>query len=309
MASLPRIGVVGTGPWAEDVHLPALASHDRSRLAAIYGRTEPRVRELADAHAALAFTDFDAFLGAVDVVSFAVSPDVQVALASRAAAAGKALLLEKPLATTLAEARRLDEAIERSGVASRVFVTGLFSPSVRDELTAARALAPDRATATFNSAALLPGNRFAASPWRHAGHGPLWDVAPHLVATLVSVLGPARTIAVTRTGQAAYEGEIEHQTGVVSAIRLDLMDEGQPRARQVYDFRGGDRSVVVGPFAHDRIACFQAAIEEVLSGEAPADAPRLDARFGCELTSVIEAGCASADAGGSPQAVPAVEMV
>ena len=67
-----RFGLVGTGYWARVTHAPALASTGGIELAA--------------------------------VCAFSVPPDVQQELAVRAARAGKHLLLEKPIAPSVAAA-------------------------------------------------------------------------------------------------------------------------------------------------------------------------------------------------------------
>ena len=64
-------------------------------------------------------------------MAFAVPPDVQAALAVRAAEAGRHLLLEKPVATTLADAERLAAAVDRAGVRSQVVLTIRYRPEVR----------------------------------------------------------------------------------------------------------------------------------------------------------------------------------
>ena len=58
-------------------------------------------------------------------------PDVQNAIAIRAARAGKHLLLEKPVGTSVADADRLAEAVRQAKVASVVFFTARFRADVR----------------------------------------------------------------------------------------------------------------------------------------------------------------------------------
>jgi predicted dehydrogenase len=106
-----RFGLVGTGHWARITHAPALASTDGIEFAAVWGRNREAAGALAAEYGATAFSDIDAFLSGVDAVAFSVPPDVQSALAERAASAGKHLLLEKPIATTEAAADALARAV------------------------------------------------------------------------------------------------------------------------------------------------------------------------------------------------------
>ena len=126
-----RFGLVGTGYWARITHAPALASGEGIEFAAVWGRDPGAARTLAAEHGVTAYADFGEFLAGVDAVAFAVPPDVQAAMAARAAAAGKHLLLEKPIATSAAAGAALVEAVEAAQVASVVFFTLLFQPAFR----------------------------------------------------------------------------------------------------------------------------------------------------------------------------------
>src|SRR5207244_8350059 len=65
---------------------------------------------------------YSELLDGCEAVSFAVPPDVQVKLAIQAARAGKALLLEKPLAFTFEDASTLATAVSEYGVSSLMFL-------------------------------------------------------------------------------------------------------------------------------------------------------------------------------------------
>ena len=126
-----RFGLVGTGHWAQITHAPALASTAGIEFTAVWGRNPDAARSLAAAFQATAHSDIDAFLADVDAVAFSVPPDVQNAIAIRAARAGKHLLLEKPVGTSVADAERLAEAVRQARVASVVFFTARFRADVR----------------------------------------------------------------------------------------------------------------------------------------------------------------------------------
>jgi len=78
-----------------------------------------------------AYADADALIDDVDALCFAVPPDVQADLAVRAASRGRHVLLEKPIATSVADARRLEEAIAKACGASIVFFTHRFMASTQ----------------------------------------------------------------------------------------------------------------------------------------------------------------------------------
>ncbi|MHB8468022.1 MAG: Gfo/Idh/MocA family oxidoreductase, partial [Acidimicrobiales bacterium] len=75
-----------------------LAAGPETSLAGVWARRPEAAAELAARFGAPAFDRYEDLLDASEAVAFAVPPDVQATMALEAVAAGKALLLEKPLA-------------------------------------------------------------------------------------------------------------------------------------------------------------------------------------------------------------------
>src|SRR3954452_18008175 len=100
-----RFGLVGAGPWAVMAHGPGLVSLDDVEFVGVWARHLDRALPLAERLGGRAYDDYPAFLRDVEAVAFTVPPDVQPALAIQAASAGKHLLLEKPVATSVPTAR------------------------------------------------------------------------------------------------------------------------------------------------------------------------------------------------------------
>lgn len=120
-ASLPwshapvKVGLVGAGPWARAVHARVLAAGPETQLTAVWARRAEAARETAAPYGADVAARFEDLLDSCEAVAFAVPPSVQAELACRAAEAGKALLLEKPLALDLPSAQRLVDAVDAAG--------------------------------------------------------------------------------------------------------------------------------------------------------------------------------------------------
>lgn len=206
-----RFGLAGTGYWARSTHAPALASTDGIEFAAVWGRNAEATRALAGEHNAAAHGDFDAFLSDVDGVAFSVPPDVQAAIAVRAAGAGKHLLLEKPIATSDADADVLVRAVEAAGVASVVFFTARFQPEVRAWLAE---VVNQGGWAGGNAVWLgsaLGGSSPFDTPWRR-DKGALWDLGPHVVSLLWACLGPVVSVTAD-AGQADVTHLVLHHSG------------------------------------------------------------------------------------------------
>jgi predicted dehydrogenase len=272
-----RFGLIGTGYWAEVAHAAGLAAHPRAELAAVWGRDPAKAAALAERHGARAFADVDAMIDAVDAVAFSVPPQAQAELAVRAAAAGRALLLEKPLALSVAAAERVVEAARAPTV---VFFTSRFDPGVAAWF---RAEVDGR---TWDGAALLhltsifePGNPFGASPWRRE-RGALWDVGPHALAALLPTLGAVERIAAARGPRDEVHLALHHSSGAGSSVSLSL---SAPAGVTETVFWGG-AGLVRMPGDVDVAAAYAAAVDALLAGETP-----FDARFGLDVVRVLAA--------------------
>jgi myo-inositol 2-dehydrogenase / D-chiro-inositol 1-dehydrogenase len=132
-----RVGIVGAGSMGR-----AHAAGWRAAGAELVGVVSLRgasARDLALAYDARAFADLDALLPAVDVVDLCVPSDLHHPMTLRAAAAGKHVVCEKPIALSMADAQAMIAACERAGV--RLFVAHVvrFFPQYRAAAEAVRA--------------------------------------------------------------------------------------------------------------------------------------------------------------------------
>ena len=216
-----RVGLVGTGYWARETHAPAIVAAHGAELVAVWGRDPEATASLAAAHGAQACSDYVDFLGQVDAVAFSVPPDVQDRMATQAAEAGKHLLLEKPISLDLGRGEQLLHAVRDNDVAALVFFTHLFTPAVRDWLSAVAATGRwFGGTAVWLGSALSDDNPFN-TPWRRV-HGGLWDVGPHAVAGLWHALGPVTRVTAESGGNDLTYLVLHHEGGASSSATLTL---------------------------------------------------------------------------------------
>jgi hypothetical protein len=275
-------------------------------LVGVWGRSHAPSEALASQFGIAAFDDLDALLADVDAVSFAVPPEIQAGLAMRAAEAGKHLLLEKPIATRLADADRLVAVVERRHLAAVTFLMRLFVDQANDLIARAQAGTHTRCDATWSSRALLPGTPFTSSPWRNGENGTLWDLGPHVLSMLIPVLGSVTRIEATRVRKAKFVCRMLHASGAESTVALDQMDETLPRGSlERYVFSGGDGILEGGPFQVEPARSYSAAIRLLITGIGRPDAiggPGI--RPSREIVAVLEAACASIESGGRAVDVP-----
>ncbi|MFD5629857.1 Gfo/Idh/MocA family protein [Streptomyces sp. NPDC127072] len=222
-ASLPwthspvKVGLVGAGPWARGVHARVLAAGPETRLTAVWARRAEAAHETAAPYGAEVAASFEELLDTCEAVAFAVPPFVQAELACRAAAAGKALLLEKPLAMDLPSAQRLVDAVDTAGVVSQVVLTSRYNPATRRFLAAAQSVEAVGARACMVTGAFLGGE--FATPWR-LEHGALLDLGPHVLDLLDAAMGPIVRVRGAGDPRRWIELTCEHASGAVSQASL-----------------------------------------------------------------------------------------
>lgn len=225
-----RVGLVGAGPWATLVHAPMLAAGPETALVGVWARRFEAAAELAEHHGAKAFRQIEDLFDAADAIAFAVPPAVQAELASNAAAAGKALLLEKPIAADLDAAERLVTDVDRAGVPSLVVLTWRYAPTVRTFLAAASGESLTRGTGVFLSDGLVDGP--FRTPWR-LEHGPLLDLGPHVIDLLTAALGPVVDVRASGYRHGLVNVTLEHENGASSEAALSGSVADKPMSAYV----------------------------------------------------------------------------
>jgi predicted dehydrogenase len=113
MSQSLRIGVAGAGYFGRFHALKAAAS-PRSVLAGVFDRDPTRAAAIAAETGSLAL-DWPGLLAASDAVVIAAPAQAHFALASEALRAGRHVLVEKPIAATLAEADAMAELARQAG--------------------------------------------------------------------------------------------------------------------------------------------------------------------------------------------------
>ncbi len=122
MEGAVKIAVVGGG-YGSKVVLPVLCELDAFEPVAVWSRRPERARELADeAGVALGTSDLDELLSVpgLEAVHVAAPVTMHAEVSIAAARRGLHVLCEKPLATDLAEGRRVAAAIAEAGVVGAV---------------------------------------------------------------------------------------------------------------------------------------------------------------------------------------------
>ena len=112
-----NIGIIGCGKIAQVRHIPEYAGHPQARLAGFYDLNQERTRELAEKWGGKAYSSWEEMLAdpGIDAVSVCVANNAHAQLSIAALRAGKHVLCEKPMATTLADCEAMVAAARESG--------------------------------------------------------------------------------------------------------------------------------------------------------------------------------------------------
>lgn len=106
MAKEIRAGVAGCGVFG-GYHASKYAALAGVRLAAVFDCDDRRAEILAERYGAAAYTDYDAFLSAVDAVTISTPATTHLEYAKEALIAGRDALVEKPIAMRIEESEAL----------------------------------------------------------------------------------------------------------------------------------------------------------------------------------------------------------
>lgn len=127
-----RVGIIGTGMIAT-AHVRA-ARDAGAVVIGVLGSRPERSREAADSWGvATAWSDLDALIAdRPDVVHICTPNNTHLDYAKAATAAGLNIVVEKPVATTVDDARELADAVERAGTVATVPYVYRYHPLVRE---------------------------------------------------------------------------------------------------------------------------------------------------------------------------------
>jgi predicted dehydrogenase len=208
-----RVGVVGVGYWGSK-HMRVLRSTNGvTAVVGIDQRYAGRVDARESDPDGVGYADLADALGAVDAVVIATPPSSHAALGLQAVAAGKHVLIEKPLATKVTEAQALLEAAEAAGVV-------LMPGHTFEHNSAVHKLRELVRSGELGELYYLNSSRLNLGLYQ-SDVNVIWDLASHDVSIANFVLG-SRPTTVTAWGSRHIHPDHED----VAYLRLDYTDVG-----------------------------------------------------------------------------------
>ena len=128
-----RIGVLGCGPISQAAHFEACRKARNAELYAMCDVAEDLVTRMAAVHEPrVTYLDYDQMLAdpEVEAIIVAIADQFHVRAALKAVAAGKHVLVEKPLGVTIEECEELREQVLASGLHLQVGTMKRFDPGI-----------------------------------------------------------------------------------------------------------------------------------------------------------------------------------
>ena len=224
-----RWGIIGCGDVTEVKSGPAFARVPGSSLVAVMRRDAAKARDYAERHGVPRWTtDADEVIDAddVDAVYVATPPSSHAAYVMRAAAAGKPVYVEKPMATTTAEAEAMVGACEAAGVPLFVAYYRRALPRFQAVLESVRSGALGEMRLVQLELHLRAPDDPASAGWRWdpevSGGGLVMDVGSHALDLLDHWLGPfdvAHAQRATRLPWARVEDQLVAVLGFASGAQ------------------------------------------------------------------------------------------
>lgn len=282
---LPAVGVVGCGYWGSK-HVRVLSSLPTVRQVVVIEQDEALRRKLQSAFPAVrAFANLVEALPFVDAVVVATPPETHAALCTIALRAGKHVLVEKPLAPTLAEAQHM---VASAAAADRLLMVGhtfKYNPAVRE--LRRRIDAGDLGRIYYIHSARLNLGLYRRDV------NVVWDLAPHDI-TIMNYLLQAVPTSVTAWGESlacADREDLAHirldygMLGVSGFVHLSWLDPNKVRQVTVVGTR---QMAVYDDLADERLRIYDRGVDQEADGGASFERP-LSYRYGDICSPHIEA--------------------
>ena len=319
----PTLAIVGCGAVAR-LHLMVLDKLQRVETTYFVDKVEARAREIADERGAKALSDYRDVLGKVDAAIVALPHHLHAPVACDLLRSGVHVLVEKPMAMTVAECDAMIEAAESSGAVLAVGVARRFYDA---SYIVKRVLESDL-LGPLESFSVIEG---AVYSWpvvsdfmfrRDSGGGVLADTGAHVLDRLLYWLGDFESVEYFDDARGGVEADcllrLTMKSGARGTVELsrtrDLENiwciRGQRGELQVetkfdplirlrvdgHAFALGERVLRDDGSNEDPLDCFCRSLENFVDAFVEGRAPLASGREGRRSVELIQACYASRQA-------------
>jgi predicted dehydrogenase len=309
--------------WWSDVLADAVLRSGKLKIVACYTRSQEKRRAFAGKYACRAAPSYESILEdrAIEAIINTTPNDAHLETTRAAAAAGKHVFLDKPIANTVSDARAITEACRKAGV---VLALG-YQRRREDQFRWMRRQIDEGAFGKLvNAEANISRDRLGRidlGSWRYSAAGMpggvMLQIGIHYTDVLEYLLGPIRAVE-GRLAQLVLPGDnpdvaslvLEHENGALSTLNASyasaseyyLMNVYGKEASAYYDMHQGLRYLKRGSERPSPVPCakndaFVEELEEFAAAVHGEGSPEMDGERATASLAVIRAGIASAREG------------
>ena len=323
MAAEPlKVACVGMGWWS-DVLADAIVRSGKLKIVSCYSRSEQKRQAFAAKYRCNAVSSYEAILEdrGIEAIINTTPNNVHLETTRAAAAAGKHVFLDKPIANTVAEGKAITEVCRKAGVVlalgyqrrreshfrwiRKQIDAGVFGKLVNAEANISR----DRL------------GKIDLSSWRYTAEGMpggvMLHIGIHYADVLEYLMGPVVAVS-GRFAQLVLPGDnpdvaslvFEHENGALSTLNASyasaseyyLMNIYGKEASAYYDLHQGLRFLKRGSTRAEPVSCGEIdaiadELEEFAAAVRGEGRPEMDGAASTRSLAVLRAGIKSARVG------------
>jgi len=241
-----RVGCIGIGWWS-DVLADAIQRSGKLEIRACFTRSAEKREKFAAKYGCRPAASYEAMLADAEIEAIinTTPNDVHLATTSAAAAAGKHVFLDKPIANTVTDGRAITEACHRAGVVlalgyqrrresqfrwiRRQIDAGLFGKLVNAEANISRdRLGKIDLTSWRYQAAGMPGGVMLQIGIHYI------DVLEYLVGPIVAVRGQSAQLVLPGDNPDVASLILEHENGALSTLNASYASASEYYLMNIY---------------------------------------------------------------------------
>ena len=317
-----QVACIGMGWWS-DVLADAIQRSGKLKIVACYTRSQEKRRVFSGKYGCRAAPGYEAILGdsAIEAIINTTPNDSHLETTRAAAAAGKHVFLDKPIANTVIDARAITDACRKAGV---VLALG-YQRRRESHFRWIRQRIDEGAFGRLvNAEANISRDRFGKidlSSWRYTAAGMpggvMLQIGIHYTDVLEYLLGPVKAVE-GRLARLVLPGDnpdvaslvLEHENGALSTLNASyasaseyyLMNIYGKEASAYYDLHQGLRLLKRGSDRPSPVPCakndaFVEELEEFAAAARGEGRPEMDGERATASLAVIRAGILSAREG------------
>jgi predicted dehydrogenase len=316
------VACIGMGWWS-DVLADAIVRSGKLRIAACYTRSEPKRQAFAAKYGCTAAPSYEAVLQdrEIDAIINTTPNNVHLETTRLAAAAGKHIFLDKPIANSVADGLAITEACRSAGV---VLAIGYQRRRESQFRWIRRKIDEGGFGRLVNAEANISRDRLGKidlGSWRYSAEGMpggvMLQIGIHYVDVLAYLIGPVRAVS-AQLAQLVLPGDnpdvasmiLEHDGGALSTVNASyasasehyVMNVYGKEASAYYDLQQGLRFLKRGSGHADAVVVtsndtYVEELEEFAAAVRGDASPEMGGAGATESLAVIRAGIRSAREG------------